>query len=124
MIIGIGTDIIEIKRIEEIITKSKDEFLNRVFTQGEIEYSNSKKRFIQHFAVRFAAKEAVLKALGIGFREIKWQDIEIINGELGRPQVRLAGRAREIAEEKSIQHWHISLSHSEDKAVAFVIAED
>lgn len=124
LIIGIGTDIVEIKRIEEIIDRSKGNFLQRVFTQGEIEYSNSKRRSIQHFAARFAAKEAILKALGIGFRDVTWRDMEIVNNNLGKPEVLLAGNVKEIASQKNIKNWHISLSHSDEKAIAFVIAEE
>ena len=87
MIRGTGIDLIEIERIERIITRRGEKFLSRVFTPGEIEYSYRSGRPARHLAARFAAKEAVLKALGTGLRQVSWTDIEIQRDELGKPMV-------------------------------------
>jgi holo-[acyl-carrier protein] synthase len=100
MIIGIGIDIVQNDRIEELINKYGDRFLKKIYTKDEIDYCQSKNNFAASFAARFAAKEAVLKALGTGMRNNSWHEIEILNDELGKPKVLLskktAGRAKEI----------------------------
>jgi holo-[acyl-carrier protein] synthase len=123
LIIGIGTDIVDIDRIAELVNQGDNKFLQRVFTEKESQYCQSKKRSAQHFAARFAAKEAILKALGTGFREVSWLDMEVANDHLGKPEVRLQGKVKELAMELGIANWHISLSHSENTAIAFCIAE-
>ncbi|MGR3302032.1 MAG: holo-ACP synthase [Candidatus Scalindua sp.] len=116
-----GIDIIEIKRIEKVFSSHKN-FLRRVYTSDEVEYCQSKRNCYQHYAVRFASKEAVLKAFGTGLRgRIKWTDIETLNDELGKPYVNLYGRAKELADEKRIGEISVSLSHCKDYAVAHVL---
>ena len=120
MIVGVGTDIVEIKRIKKSVEEHGEKFLNRIFTQTEIDYSSSKKNKFQHLAARFAAKEAIVKALAKccdnGFN---WKDIEIYNDNNGAPQVRLFGKfADYVSDGKKIE---ISLSHSEEYAVAFAV---
>ena len=116
-----GIDIIEIKRIEKVFGSHKNS-LRRVYTSDEVEYCQSKRNCYQHYAVRFASKEAVLKAFGTGLRgRIKWTDIETLNDEMGKPYVNLYGRAKELADEKKIGEISVSLSHCKDYAVAHVL---
>lgn len=116
-----GIDIIEVERIEKVFSKHEN-FIRRVYTENEVKYCQSKKNCFQHYAARFASKEAVLKAFGTGLRgKMKWTDIETLNEESGRPYVNLYGRARELAMEKNIGEISISLSHCNDYAVAHVL---
>lgn len=121
MIKGIGTDIIEIKRIKNAAEKGKG-FLERVFLVGELTYSFEKKDPYPSLAARFAAKEAVMKALGTGFQGISWHDIEVVCEEKGKPVIVLHGGAAEIAGVNGIKQILISLSHSREFATAFAIA--
>ncbi len=116
-----GIDIIEIKRIEKLFGSHKN-FINRVYTLDEIKYCQARKNCFQHYAVRFASKEAVLKAFGTGIRDrMKWTDIETLNDELGKPYINLYGRAKELATEKKIGEISVSLSHCKEYAVAHVL---
>ena len=122
MIVGIGTDIVEIVRIARMIERHGDLFLNRVFTQEEVRYCQRRKNSYQHYAGRWAAKEAVLKALGTGWRRgISWRDIEVRNEAGGRPIIALYGGARDIFQERGIRELLISISHCRRSAwlVAF-----
>lgn len=122
MIKGIGMDIIEIDRVEGVIERRGDRFLNRTYTAREIKYCQSKRDFVRSFACRFAAKEAAMKALGTGWsRGIRWKDIEVTNASSGKPQLTFYGRAREIMEELGAASAMITLSHSRDYAVSQVI---
>lgn len=122
MIIGIGTDIIEINRIQESIEKFGDRFLNKIFTKNEIEYCLPKPNKYQHFAVRFAAKEAVYKALHtINQNYVGWQSIEILNIDHGRPIVKLSDNV--LAMLGADTNILISLSHSDNYATAYAILE-
>ncbi len=123
-IIGIGTDIIECLRIAQMIERHGETFIERVYTEHEIEYSSTKKSATQHYAGRWAAKEAVLKALGTGWRRgISWRDIEVRNLRGGAPVITLTGGAREVYEQLGIQKMHISISHCRSHATAYAIAE-
>lgn len=124
MIYGVGVDILEIERIEGLIERHSERFLCRVFTPVEREYCSRFSDAHRHLAVRFAAKEAVMKALGTGFAKgIRWMDIEVYNLDSGKPEVRLKGKAKEIADSLGITRIHISLSHSVRMALATAIAE-
>ncbi len=115
---GIGIDIVEVQRIEQLAEKHES-FLARVYTEAEISYCSKKKNRHQHFAARFAAKESVLKALGVGWaRDVKWTDIEVINDALGRPHINAYGEVRRLMEEKNIREILVSLSHTAHYAVA------
>ena len=122
MLIGIGTDSIEIARVRTAIQKIGGRFVQRVFTSGEKEYCESKRDPYARYAARFAGKEAVLKALGLGLGGCKWTDVEIINEDSGQPEVLLHGQAAQTAREKNIAGVLISLSHDRDRAVAFAAA--
>ena len=118
----VGTDIIEVARIEKLIKEKGDKFLNKIYTNNEISYCESKGlNKYQHYAGRFAAKEAVMKSLGKGWRELKWKEIEITGG--GKPTVNLYGNASELAEINKIGTIHVSLSHENETAIAFVVSE-
>ncbi|MCK8816146.1 holo-ACP synthase [Natroniella sulfidigena] len=118
---GLGTDIVEIERITEAI-KKREKFKKRVFTTDEIDYCEQHKEPWSYYAARFAAKEATVKALGTGFRGFKWNDIEIVKDQLGKPAVKLHNQAQKIAEKLEIKEILISISHSRDYAVAQAIA--
>jgi holo-[acyl-carrier protein] synthase len=122
-IVGHGIDIIETARIRQSVEEHGERFLDRVFTPGEQEYcQRSRKRYFEHLAGRFAAKEAVLKVLGTGWRGgIAWTDIEIVSHQSGQPQVMLSGECRRIARELGIASWHVSISHIETHATASAI---
>jgi holo-[acyl-carrier protein] synthase len=123
-IVGLGTDLAQVERFRSFIRENKAALLGRLFTLGEREYALSKKDPALHLAARFAAKESCLKAFGLGWREgISWHDMEIIPDALGRPDLRLSGRAAEIAAEKRVKVVHLSYSHDGDYAVATVILE-
>lgn len=121
MIFGVGTDIIEIERIERAIEKER--FLNRYFTEKERSFFADKKGKIQSIAANFSAKEAVAKAMGLGFSGFGAEEIEILRDEKGKPYVHLQGRAEEKAKNSGIVTFHLSLSHSKKYAIAFVVAE-
>jgi len=122
-ILGIGTDIIECLRIANMIERHGELFLNRVYTPHEIEYCSARKAATQHYAGRFAAKEAVLKALGTGWtRGIQWQDIEVHNDLGGKPSIVLGGGARELCLRDGISQVLITISHCRSFATAYALA--
>lgn len=124
MIFGIGTDIIEVERVNTLISKGRD-YLETIFTQKEIEYCESRAHKAEHYAARFAAKEATLKAFGTGWRDgLAFIDIEIVNDELGKPKVNLHGDAKLFSERNQLKDVSISLSHIKDIAIAVVILEN
>lgn len=121
--ISIGTDIIECVRIAQMIEKHGEVFLQRVFTQREIAYCSSRRASTQHYAGRWAAKEAALKALGTGWtRGIQWTDVEVQNEVGGKPIIVLTNRASEIAQSLGIVQLLISISHCRSYAIAYVHA--
>jgi holo-[acyl-carrier protein] synthase len=122
-ILGHGIDIVETRRIAELIDNHADRFLERCFTPAEREYCfRNKKRHIEHLAGRFAAKEAVLKVLGTGWRGgIAWTDIEILPEPSGQPKIKLTGECAQIAKKLGITRWHVSISHIETHATASAI---
>lgn len=123
MIVGIGCDIIEIERIARAI--KSESFIRRVFTAEEAAYCQRRgQQAAASFAARFAAKEAVLKALGTGLREGSLQEIAVANDGLGKPLVQLSGHFAMLAKQLGVKNIQISLSHSRDFAVAYVIMED
>ncbi len=124
-IVGTGVDLAQIPRFRRFVDDGKNALLERLFTVAEREYAFSHKDPASHFAVRFAAKEAFLKALGTGLRfGLSWQQIEVVRDELGRPSLALCGRAMEIMVEKGAVRTHLSYSHDGDYGVASVILED
>ncbi|MFO0788091.1 MAG: holo-ACP synthase [Pirellulales bacterium] len=123
-ILGVGIDITECLRIAQMIERHGELFITRVYTDVEIEYCTTRKAATQHYAGRWAAKEAVLKALGTGWRRgIGWRDIEIRNDRSGAPTVQLRGGARDAMERAGIRQMHVTISHCRNYAVAYVVAE-
>jgi holo-[acyl-carrier protein] synthase len=123
-IVGTGIDIVECLRIAQMIEKHGELFSTRVYTDHEIEYCSARKMATQHYAGRWAAKEAVLKALGTGWRRgISWRDIEIRNDKSGAPAVHLRGGARDVMAAAHIGRMHVTISHCRSFAVAYVVAE-
>jgi len=124
MVTGLGTDLIEIARIEESIARFGQRFLTRVYTSGEIDFCRRKKNAAESFAARFAAKEAAAKALGTGIsRGVGWQEIEVVRQQGERPEIVFHGRAAARAKAMGVQHAALSLTHSRDVAMAVVILE-
>jgi holo-[acyl-carrier protein] synthase len=124
MIFGIGTDIIEISRIEKAINRSQS-FCNKIFTKREQAYCNGRNnaRF-ESYAARYAAKEALFKALGTGYRYgFAFSEIEVLNDDLGKPEIEVHGKVSKFLEENHIVQIHLSLSHAKDNAVAYVVLE-
>ena len=115
-----GVDIIEIPRVRQVLERYGERFLERVYTSGEIAYCRGRP---PNLAARFAAKEATMKALGTGVRGVGWKDIEVVRQESGAPSIRLHGRAERRAERLGVREISLSLSHSEDYAVAFVVIQ-
>ncbi len=123
-IIGIGTDIIEVLRIAQMIERHGELFINRVYTPDEIRYCQSRKMATQHFAGRWAAKEAILKAIGTGWRRgISWRDVEVLSAKAGQPAVSLHGGALEVAQGLGIEEVLISISHCRSHATAYAVAQ-
>ena len=125
MIVGLGTDLIEIARIERSLQRFGEAFLRRVYTAGEIAYCMAKKNSAESLAARFAAKEAGAKALGTGIsRGVSWREFEVRRNPGQRPELHLSGRAGQIADGLGIRRLSLSLTHSREFAMAVVIAED
>lgn len=122
-VLGIGTDIIECLRIAQMIDRHGELFLERVYTPHEMNYCNSRKAATQHFAGRWAAKEAVLKAIGTGWKQgITWRDIEVRNHPGGRPSIVLTGGALAASQRLGIVEVMISISHCRSHATAYALA--
>lgn len=123
MIRGIGTDIIEIESIQKSMEQSK-QFAQRVFAQNEMTYCENKSGKYKHYAARFAAKEAVMKALGTGWdKGVQWKQIEVTNRVGGAPEIVTSGRVKELLDEMGVTNIKVSLSHSRLFAVAVVCVE-
>ena len=122
MIFGTGVDIVEVFRMRDSIDKWGDGFLKKIFTDREIGYSNSKRFSCQHFAARFAAKEAVVKAFGEPKKfPIKWTEIEILNDDEGKPMIKFHEDALKLKNKKNVDSVILSMSHSKNYAIASVI---
>ena len=122
MILGIGNDIIEIKRIEQATNRTQG-FIEKIFTENERAYFLEKNGKIESVAANFAAKEAVSKALGTGFRGFEPCDIEILRNELGKPYVNLSQKIKDLISPVEIYKIHVSLSHCKEYATAYVLIE-
>ncbi|KAF0131867.1 MAG: holo-acyl-carrier protein synthase [Bacteroidetes bacterium] len=123
MIFGIGTDIIEVGRMERHM-KANSGLREKLFTALEQAYADNKATTYQHYAARFAAKEAFFKALGTGYRYgMAFHEIEVVNDELGKPIIHTHGKVKEYIENEGVQHIHLSISHVKEMASAFVVLE-
>lgn len=124
MILGTGIDLAEVDRIREAVEKYGRRFLERVFTEQEIAYVESKANRYERYAARFAAKEAGMKAIGTGWRRgVQWKDFEVRNQRSGRPMLLLHGVAAEVARSMGVERIQLSLTHTAAVAQAFVILE-
>ena len=120
--VGLGVDIVEIERMQRILERTKS-FAEKTFSEAERAYCDKKSNPAAHYATRFAAKEAVVKALGTGFSKGIWvRDIEVVRDKKGKPSVVLSGRAKEVAEEQGVREIQISLSYTHTEAVACALA--
>jgi holo-[acyl-carrier protein] synthase len=125
MIVGTGIDIAEVPRIAQSLARFGDRFLHRVYTENEIRYCESKANRVERYAARFAAKEATMKALGTGWNHgVRWRDIEVLRQPGGRPTIAFHGKAAEVAAKLGAAHVALSISHTEEQAIAQVILEN
>ena len=125
MVLGLGTDLIETRRVQQSMDRFGERFLERIFSVGEIAYCKRKKNAAESFAARFAAKEAGAKALGTGISHgVSWKEFEVKREASGKPSLHLTGRAAELAEALGIKRIQLSLTHSREFAMAVVVAED
>jgi holo-[acyl-carrier protein] synthase len=125
VIYGIGVDLVRVERIAAAIGRYGDRFLKRLFTPGEIAYCQGRAGAAAAFALRFAAKEAFSKALGVGLRQegIRWREVEVVADSRGKPELRVSGRAAQLCNEFALQGLHLTLSDEDNYAVAVVILE-
>lgn len=124
MIVGTGIDIAEVPRIRQSIERFGKRFLERIYTQGEMNYCDSKANRVERYAARFAAKEAAMKALGTGWNHgVRWRDCEVIRKPGGRPTMHFHGKAGEFAAKLGVRNIALSLTHTEEQAMAQVILE-
>jgi len=128
MILSSGIDLIEIERIQKALDRHGDRFLERIFSEGELErLDRFKSRQVNpriiaaELAARFAAKEAVSKTLGTGIGPVSWKEMEVYNEPSGKPQIRLHGKAAQIAAQKGYHSWSVSLTHTKEMAAAVVV---
>ena len=125
MIVGTGIDIAEVPRIRQSIERFGIRFLQRVFTEGEMRYCDSKANRVERYAARFAAKEAAMKALGTGWNHgVRWRDCEVVRKPGGRPTIQFHGKADEFAARLGVKNAALSISHTQEQAIAQVILEN
>ena len=125
MIYGIGVDLVKVARIAGVLARHGDRFLNRIFTPLEIDHCRGKARTASMLAMRFAAKEAFSKALGVGLRKdgIRWREVEVVPNPMGKPEFAISGRAAELCAEGGITGMHLTLTDENDQALAVVVLE-
>ena len=124
MIVGTGVDIVEVERIRRAVERYGDRFTRRIFTEAEVAYCRRSADPAQRFATRFAAKEAALKALGVGWAQgVRFVEVEVSNDPLGAPVIVLSGRTRDLARRLGVERTHVSLTHHRDYAIAQVLLE-
>jgi holo-[acyl-carrier protein] synthase len=124
MIVGLGADVVEIRRIRQALKHQGERFIRRIFTAAEQEFCAARRDPAPHYAVRFAAKEALFKALGTGWAKgLSWQDVEVVRREQDAPILVLSHAAEKQSRELGTRSIHLSLSHSDDSALAVVILE-
>ena len=121
MVLGVGTDIIEIDRIKKVIERTP-KFLEKIFTDKEINLFESKSMKVESIAGNFAAKEAISKAIGTGFRKFSFNDLEVLSDELGKPIVNISDKVKDVLGHEEVI-FHISISHNKSYAIAFVTME-
>jgi holo-[acyl-carrier protein] synthase len=122
VILGIGVDLAPVSRMQRALDAHPERLEERLFTDGERAYCRAHASATQHFAARFAAKEAALKALKVP-EGLRWHELEVVNDGDGAPRFRLSGKAAAAATEKGVRVLHLSITHADDSAIAFVVAE-
>ena len=122
MILGIGLDLCEVGRIRRLLEKDRGRFVRRVYREAEIAYCDARRKPEIHYAARFAAKEAFLKALGRGWR-LGWTQVEVVRTASGKPDLLLTGKAAEAAESRGVRHVHLTLTHTSETAAAVIVLE-
>ena len=125
MALSVGVDVVDLERLRRAVDRFGDRFLARIYTPEELVYARGR---VPELAARFAAKEAVSKALGVGMRHLSrhgigWHEVEVLSNLHGKPLLRLSGHAAELAEAQGLREWAVSLSHERDRALAFVVAQ-
>lgn len=123
MILGIGSDIVEVARIDAAIQRFGQRFRNRIYSSLEDEYCSSKRHPAQHYAARFSAKEAFIKAIGTR-RGVRWVDIEVARATSGKPSIKLHGKAQRLADDRGVTRMHLTMSHTAEHAIAQVLLEE
>ena len=124
MIYGIGIDLVMVKRIEEALGRWGERFQGKIFTPEEINYCLRKRNPFPSFAARFAAKEAFVKALGVGIRRgVHWKNVEVQRGPLGKPILKLNGKALELCQREKIEGWFLTMTHDREYSSAMVVLE-
>ena len=122
-IVAHGIDLVDCPRIEEMIKRHGERFVKRIFTAAEQAYADANKNRVEKLAGRFAAKEAILKLMGTGWRgKIAWTDIEVVNNPAGQPEVTLDGKVKKIAGKLGIKHISVSITHTANFAIASAVA--
>ena len=122
-IIAHGIDLVDFPRIEDMLKRHSERFLDKVFTIAEQQYAKANKNSVEKLAGRFAAKEAILKLLGTGWRgKIAWTDIEVVNTATGQPMVNLSGEVKKIADKSGITQISVSITHTANFAIASAVA--
>jgi holo-[acyl-carrier protein] synthase len=121
-VIGIGLDVVDVERMRTVLSR-RAAIKERLFTRSEQHYAEASIDSVQRFAARFAAKEAVMKALGVGLGSVKFRDIEVVKLDSGKPTLELHGQAAVLADLAGISRWHLSMSHTALVAEAIVVAE-
>lgn len=125
MIVGLGVDIAEVRRVEAAFRRHGDAFRKRIFTPAEIAYCERHRNKFERYAGRFAAKEAAMKALGTGWRKgVRWVDVEVTRNGAGKPSIELHGRAKKVAEKLGVKNISLSITHTDETALAQVIFEN
>ena len=119
--IGVGTDLVDVDRFRRVLTRTPG-ITERLFSAAEREYADAARDPTERYAVRFAAKEAAMKALGVVLGEIRMIDIEVVRAESGQPSLRIHGSAADLADRMGVENWHLSLSHTAQVAHAIAIA--
>lgn len=121
LIVGVGTDLVEVARFR-LAMERRVKLPERLFSDAEREYAFRQKDPAKSLAARFGAKEAVMKAMGVGLWKFKFRDVEVVRARSGAPSIALTGRAAELADERGVVGWHLSLTHTDTTALAVVIA--
>jgi holo-[acyl-carrier protein] synthase len=122
VILGIGLDLCEVERIRRLLEKDRGRFVRRVYRESEIAYCDARRKPEIHYAARFAAKEAFLKALGRGWR-LGWTQVEVVRTASGKPDLLLTGKAAEAATRRGVRHVHLTLTHTLETAAAVIVLE-